>query len=326
MAGTVIRAPNHLGDLVMALPALALGAPDVVVVRRWLLPLLEITRLRATLIPLDRGWNGGLAVAHALRQRGLERGILLPPSLSSALIFRAARLPVRRGTRTDSRGLLLTDPVPADAARGQHRASLYVELVTGRKPAEPPVPALLPTAGGWQQFGACYDGPPRPIGIFPGSNASSRRWSAERFRELARRLVEAGHPVVIFGGPEDAALTATVAVEGATDCGGKTDLPGLAAGLSACRIVITNDSGPMHLAAAVGTRVLAILGAGDPHETGPLGGNHVILRYDSLPCVPCRKNVCPRHGRGNFLPRAERECMELIEVDDVERAFNLMDT
>jgi ADP-heptose:LPS heptosyltransferase len=155
------------------------------------------------------------------------------------------------------------------------------------------------------------------VGVFPGSNASSRRWAPERFAETVRRLAAAGYEVVVFGGPGEEALSREVAGDAALDLGGRTDLPTLAAGLAACRAVLTNDSGPMHLAAAVGTPVVALFGAGDPRETGPLGPGHRVLRHPELGCVPCRKNVCPRAGRGTFLREAARECLGLIGVDEV---------
>jgi heptosyltransferase-2 len=122
---------------------------------------------------------------------------------------------------------------------------------------------------------------------------------------------------VVFGGPGEEALAREVAGGAALDLGGRTDLPTLAAGLASCRAVVTNDSGPMHLAAAVGTPVVALFGAGEPRETGPLGPGHRVLRHAALACVPCRKNVCPRSGRGTFLQEAARECLGLIGVDEV---------
>ena len=122
--------------------------------------------------------------------------------------------------------------------------------------------------------------------------------------------------VLVFGGPQERRLTAQVAGEAAVDLGGRTDLPMLAAGLAECALLVSNDSGPMHLAAAVGTPTVTLQGPADPAVTRPLGGRHVMLRHPELPCVPCVKNVCPRRGRGYVLPDATRECLRLISVDD----------
>jgi ADP-heptose:LPS heptosyltransferase len=81
----------------------------------------------------------------------------------------------------------------------------------------------------------------------------------------------------------------------------------------------------MHLAAAVGTPVVSLWGAGEPRETGPLGPRHAVLRHPELPCVPCRRNACPRSGRGTFLPEAARECLALVTVDEVLAAVRTTD-
>ncbi len=138
-----------------------------------------------------------------------------------------------------------------------------------------------------------------------------------RFQELVALLRGDGHTVLVFGSPTERGLTADVAGDAGLDLGGRTDLTLLSAALASCRLLVTNDSGPMHLATAVGTPVVALFGAGDPAETGPLGPRHHVIRHAELPCIACRKNACPRRGHGNFLPHAERECLELITVDEV---------
>ncbi|MEP6474779.1 MAG: glycosyltransferase family 9 protein [Gemmatimonadota bacterium] len=322
MPGTlVVRAPNHLGDLVLALPALQRARPDAIVVRRPLLPLLEMARLPGQLIPLDRGLVPLIQIAARLRTARYARGVLLTPSLSSAVLFRLAGMPARRGTATDGRSPLLTDRVEPASLANEHRASAYLVLVGDTLPAVPPVPELSPDAHARERWHALIGEARGLIGIFPGSNASSRRWEPGHFGELTHRLADAGKRTVIFGGPGERHLTAAAAGSHGIDLGGKTDLAVLAAGLAECRMLVTNDSGPMHLAAAVGTPTISLWGAGNPAETGPLGAGHRVLRHAELPCVPCRANTCPRSGRGTVLPRAERECLELITVDEVMTAI-----
>ena len=317
--GRVVRAPNHLGDLVLALPALAALQGATIVVAAGLAPLIADTF--DDILPFTRGRAGFLATARALRSRGVRRGILLPPSFSSALLFRAGGVGHLRGLDTDARRLLLADPVARADFDALHRAAGYLLLATGSAPAEPPRPRLAVSGDGIATartlIGAAGR---RVVGVFPGSNASSRRWDAERFREVARQCAAGGDRVVVFGGPDERSLTAFVAGADALDLGGRTDLPLLAAGLASCDILVTNDSGPMHLAGAVGTPVVAMMGAGDPAATGPLGPVRALLVAD-LPCVPCVKNVCPRSGTGFLLPEAERECLRLIEVPAVLRAM-----
>ena len=332
----IVRAPNHLGDLVMAIPALreaagreagvgnrkSGGGADILVVRG-LMPLLTMAGITSEVLPLDRTRSGFWRAVRALRARSYERGILLPPSMSSALIFALGGVRHRRGTRSNHRESLLHDAVPPESLAHIHRSAAYFTLVTGSVPAEPPVPSLTVTEEARERFHALVspDGQ-TTIGLFPGSNASSRRWDSDRYASLARRLTRNGVRVLVFGGPAEQRLTSQVAGEVAIDLGGRTDLLTLAAGLASCAILVTNDSGPMHLAAAVGTPTLSMQGPADPIVTRPLGGEHVMLRHPELPCVPCVKNVCPRTGhKGYVLPDGTRECLRLIGVDDAVEAL-----
>lgn len=328
---TVVRAPNHLGDLVMALPALEAAGPVDVVAARWLAPLLELAgegaRERGAeppvrdVLPLDRGGRGMAAAARELRRRRYARGVLLAPSLSSALLFRLGGVRRRRGSATDGREILLTDPVDLRAAPGIHRIATYLWLATGEIPAEVPAPRVAVPRRHRERWEALLPARRGPrVGIFPGSNASSRRWDPERFAEVARALAGQGLEPVVFGAASERALTAEVAGSWARDLGGRTDLGLLAAGLEGCALVLSNDSGPLHLAAAVGTPTVSLWGAGNPASTGVIGEAHRMLRRPALPCVPCVRNECPRSGAGYELPTAERECLRLIGVAEVEAA------
>jgi heptosyltransferase II len=345
----VIRAPNHLGDFIMALPALAAAPAADLVIARWLTPLAAMLGRSGATIPLDRGRRGLFAAAAALRERRLRSGVLLTPSLSSALLFRLGRVRRVRGTATDARRLLLSEAMPRERLRGLHRTALYLELVTGEAPravttllrdaAPPSDPLVVPLRSTtllplpvlpvpadlreqWRARIGPADGP--TVGIFPGSNARSRRWDADRFAEVARSLARDGARVIVFGAAAEARLTAAVAPDMALDMGGRTDLPMLAAALAECDILVTNDSGPMHLAAAVGTRTLVVSGPADTEETAPGGRGHVYLQRLDLPCVPCVRNECPREGAGFILPEAERECLRLIQAPDVIAAASRM--
>ncbi|HSJ25404.1 MAG TPA: glycosyltransferase family 9 protein [Longimicrobiales bacterium] len=342
MAGPpdLIRTPNHLGDLIMALPALQAAPSADLVVTRWLTPLIALVQRAGDVIPLDRGRAGFIAAVRTLRRRHHESGVLLPPSFSSALLFRAAGVRRVRGAATDGRRLLLSEAIPREQLRDRHRTALYRELVLGTEAADegvgaaPVLPVPAEERERWREQrarlrttlsrgAAAGAGGPR-VGIFPGSNAPSRRWDAERFAAVARGLAAAGVQVEVYGAPAERRITGHVAGDVALDAGGATDLPMLAAALSECDILVTNDSGPMHLAAAVGTRTLVVSGPADTRETAPGGSGHVYLQRLDLPCVPCVKNECPRSGAGFILPEAERECLRLIEVPEVLTAARQM--
>ena len=315
---TIIRAPNHLGDLILALPALEAAGDADVMLPGGLAPLLTMARKSGRVLQLDRGVSGYARAVRGLRNARYESGVLLPPSLSSAVVFALGAVRERRGADTHHRQLLLTSVVTREELTRFHRAAQYYFLVTGSPPAHPLVPRLPVPEQLRSRFRALLPESfsKRLVGVFPGSNAPSRRWPANRFRDLVARLTADGSDVVVFGGPTERALSAEAAAGGGLDLGGRTDLGLLAAGLAACDLVVSNDSGPLHLAAAVGTRTVSLWGAGNPAVTGPPAGPHGVIRHPELYCVPCVKNVCPRHGHGVFLPDAHNECMHLITVDE----------
>jgi heptosyltransferase-2 len=313
-----VRAPNHLGDVVMALPALAADGSDVVVVR-WLAPVLEMAGLPGRILPFDRGLDGWRKAVGALRRSRYREGVLLTPSFSAAWLFRWGGVAHLRGTVGDARTWLLADPVPRSALRGRHRINQY-KLLMGQDPDtearnHPLTPPGAEAARWRERLG---DGAP-VVGLFPGSNAPARRWPAERFVAAGAALARRGVRIVVLGGPGERDLTRRVAegVPGALDAGGATDLPGLAALLSMCNLVVTNDTGPMHLAGAVGVTTVTLWGSSDPAEVRPVGARDARVTGAPLPCKPCFRNQCPRSGAGTLLREAHEECMHLIAIDDV---------
>ena len=151
------------------------------------------------------------------------------------------------------------------------------------------------------------------VGVVPfegGAPLSLRSASTEGAR---------GTRIVVMGGAGEAGLTALVAgaADTALDVGGRTDLADLAALLSLCDLVVTNDTGPMHLAGAVGTPTVSLWGPSDPNEVRQVGASDSRVTGAVLPCKPCRRNHCGRRGRGTVLAVAHGECMRLIEVEAV---------
>lgn len=339
----VVRAPNHLGELILALPALDRAAALaremdagrllVQIVSR-LAPLIRMAGLDADVLEM-RSRRAVVREASALRAAGGRRGILLTPAISAALVFRLAGLEERRGTEGVGRSWMLTERLDRRRFLREHRVLAYLRMVdagAGPEAGPTPIPALRNLEGAEREWRAVrhrmgIDGSAaRTAALFPGANASSRRWPPDRFAALACRLARSGARVLVFGGPGERDLTDRVADAGRAagyrlwSLGGETSLEALVGGLAACDVLVTNDTGPMHVAAALGRPVVAIEGAADPVQTGPIA-RHVRLvgRFD-LPCVPCRKNVCPRRGRGFVLERASLECMRLVVVDEVEAA------
>ncbi|MBN1871576.1 MAG: glycosyltransferase family 9 protein [Candidatus Omnitrophica bacterium] len=160
----------------------------------------------------------------------------------------------------------------------------------------------------------------RPIiAVSPGAKSNIKRWAIWNYRDLINRLVkELNAQVVILGDASDSVLIKEADIRFTTDVvdlSGRTNLCQLASVLRQADLLITNDSAPLHIASAVGTKVLAIFGPTDPKEYGPTGTKDVVIRKE-LNCSPCRKAECSFH----------HECMEYIEVDEVfDRAKEMLE-
>jgi lipopolysaccharide heptosyltransferase II len=154
------------------------------------------------------------------------------------------------------------------------------------------------------------------VAINPGATHAVNRWGEERFASLADRIVAEGRArVVIIGGAEDNPLAKRITSGSRSNplsLAGKTGLAELGAVLERCAVLVTGDTGPMHVATAVGTRVVALFGAADPERTGPVGIGHRVLQASDVACVPCRSRKCTHS--------VYLECMERISVDAVHEA------
>ncbi len=154
------------------------------------------------------------------------------------------------------------------------------------------------------------------IAFNPGASHPVNRWSIAHFAALADMLArKLDARVVIVGGPEDAPLAEELFAQAASKpllLTGKTGLLQLGAVLAQCDALVSGDTGPMHLATAVGLPVVALFGAADPARTGPVGNGHIIMQAENVPCVPCRSRTC---GNPRYL-----ECMEKLSAERVFEA------
>ena len=323
MAGRIIRAPNHLGDVVLALPALLADGADVLVVRG-LAPILRMTLPAERVIPFDRGLRGWSRAVAVLRRGGYREGVLLTPSFSAAWMMKWGGVAELRGTATDGRSWMLTDTIDSVDLEALHRINKY-RVILGQDPSGEPrshridVPGKLVSK--WMSE-LPRSGGGRIVGLFPSANAPARRWPVERFGELARERLRRGDRVVVIGGPGEKEVTARVVADapGAIDLGGRTGIDDLAAVLSVLDLLVTNDTGPMHLAGAVGTPTVSLWGSSDPAEVRQTGAADFGVTGPDLPCKPCFRNHCSRRGAGTILDEAHVECMKLITIEQVREA------
>jgi heptosyltransferase-2 len=326
----VVVAPNWLGDAVMALPAIAAlrrGQPDAsiaVAARPSVAPLFTLAQEVNAVIALTDAGSSQLA--------GHDIALLLPNSFRSALTARLAGVPERWGYSTDWRGLLLTRSVPRPAPR-LHQIDYYRHLVRALGFPDAPeapridVPPELRDAGALLLQQAGWDGRAPVVALAPGAAyGSAKRWPTSAFAELAAGLADEGIACVMVGAGADRATAdkmsqAVGSRMSLIDLVGKTDVPTLAGVLASCRALVANDSGALHLGAALGVNVTAVFGPTDERLTAPRGANsgpqapsseprvtsQVAVLTHSVWCRPCMLRECPLdHG-----------CMKGIAVSQV---------
>ena len=314
----VVRMPNWIGDAVMALPVLeSLAAsgpePDFEVWAAgepWVGDLLP-ARLGvrgALTLPRTRGLKELRAATDALKAHRFEAGLLLTNSFGSALALRLAGIPERWGYARDGRGLLLTRRVPAKAgSQPRHQRDLYLDLLSGLgfRTISPGIGLNVSEeerAAADRTLEAAGCDLSRPLVILnPGAAyGPAKRWPAERFAELGRLFrSRAGADILLVGsaGERELAEAVAAAVGGPVmNLAGRTSLRELAALIGQGRLFVTNDTGPMHIADALGTPILALFGPTDPVVTGPGRARAAVLKID-VPCWPCLYRKCPYDHR-----------------------------
>ncbi len=316
----IVRTPNWLGDAVMSLPALsaiaASGDEVSLLTLEKLAPFYRIAMPGLDVLTMKRsGFLSNIAVAGKMRARGYDRAILMTNSFSSALLIWTAGIRERIGYKSEGRAFLLSSVVDYPAGeREKHLAEEYLELVVAAGyeglPHEP-----LRGLYAWRKknigemSGLSRLGLTRVV-LAPGATfGPAKRWPLRSFIELGQKLVrQPGTRIVVTGSREEKELCRKLAREigdRALSVAGETDLNELMRLLGHCSLVVCNDSGTMHLAAALGCRVLAIFGSSNPRWTAPLGRKTKILKraYD---CSPCYKRKCDR----------KYVCLTSISADD----------
>lgn len=320
----LIIKPSSFGDIVLSLPALAAlhhgrhGAQfDWVVKPEWA-SLLENHSMIRKVIPFPRNWAEWRQTTRKLRQSRYDLIIDLQGLFRSGLLGMMAGGRTRAGfasAREGSRWAYTQRvPVPEEVTHAVDRY-LYLVRCLGAN-TDGPISFPLPE---WPDVESWVDGLWRNEGIqqgevvcviHPGARWPHKRWPIERYKKLSSRLMaEMGYRIVWVGAQR-------VVYDGGLECErvinltGRTTLPQLAALIRRAALLVTNDSGPMHLAAAVGTPVVAIFGPTDPRKTGPYGSGHTVLKKD-FDCSACSRKRCVRGSA----------CIESISVEEVFHAI-----
>jgi heptosyltransferase II len=320
----IVRAPNPLGDAIMSLPAMAAlraalaGRTLIVAASPAVAPLFEEITIAAPneVIALDTRREAG-----ELRQAGADAIVLFTNSFRTAWVSRLARIPQRCGYRAHGRSLLLTRPVRRPRER-VHQSEYYLHLVgelglgvdpgssdRGRSSIQISPATRLRADSLLSTLGVDRSAP--LVGFAPGAAyGHAKRWPPERVAQVIARLGSRGVTCVMVGagGDRDAGRE----IESTLPAGcrvvnliGRTDLRLLTGLLASCHAFVSNDSGAMHLAAAVGVPVAAIFGPTDERVTAPLGEHDVIVHQ--VFCRPCMLRDCP----------IDHRCMRRVSADTV---------
>ena len=316
------RSPNWLGDAVLAtvvLPAIRRRHPQAqidVLAPRGITDVYLRSPHVHRVVAITR-----VDEVDAYRRGRYDRAILGPESFGAA--WRAFRggVPKRMGFATSHRGPLLSRSLPgASSSRSRHQVENYRELASlDGEPLESDVPAVVLEDGWIQEAEALWPEDSRPrVALQPGAAyGPAKRWFPERFAHIAHLLSERGFTVALVGGPGDLEVVSAVKERCPApllDLCGRTGVGVLAAILSRAQLLLTNDTGPMHLAAACGTPTAALFGSTNPLWTRPYGERHRVLR-ESVPCSPCYQRTC-RFGTLCFerlsIERVLRETLEML--------------
>lgn len=342
----LIRSVNWIGDAVMTTPAIS-------VIREYF-PHAEITILANEMVSrlfahhpgIDRivtfdrqgkhhGIAGRLRLAAELRTHKFDLAVIFPNSFDSALVPWLAGIPARIGKCSDGRTLLLNGRyhVPKDRTPC-HEVEYYLNLmeyfgITGEQtPLHLSITSTEESAASALLAKHGIHANDFVLGINPGASyGSAKRWYPDRFAEVARLLAgQWSAKVVIFGGPGETDMAANIEkrLNGtAVNLAGKTSVRELMALIRRCNFFITNDSGPMHIAAAFDVPLVAIFGSTDHTGTSPYNSRAVVVRDNNVECAPCKLRECPTDHRcmtavsEETVVKAALELTERLQTNDV---------
>lgn len=313
----LVRMTNWVGDCLIATPALRKlrelypEAEVDVLVKKNLAVLFENNPYINRVILIQN------SLIQKLKKENYARVYIFPRSWKSAIIAFLAGIPERIGYRNQGREILLTRSFKRKSkVLKKHQSGYYWNLISdgGEIPENEKKADFIidPSIELWakEQFQLKFAGK-KIIGIAPGATyGSAKMWLPERFGQLSRELLKDSNlAVVFFGGPAEAGWVNKMAakIPGAVSYAGKTHLQEFAALMKECDVVLTNDSGPMHIAAAVKVPLVVLFGPTNYENTAPMGKHRLI--HKRVSCSPCLLRHCP----------IDHRCMKQIQTDEVYR-------
>jgi heptosyltransferase-2 len=328
----LIVAPNWIGDAVLSLPVVdgcAQFWPEAdltVLARAGVATLFEARESALRIIEYRKGNDfrriGSLfGLGWRLRREQFNLALLLPNSLSSAMVAWLAGVPERLGYSTDGRGWLLTHRLPdRRKERGLHQVDYYLGLLRSAGVSQVDRIPKLQLKEKCIEMGLTLlsnigvDKRELIIGVHPGAAyGKTKRWFPERFGAVLEQLQKSGRRFLLLGGPGEEIIAQHISMvmdHPPIDLVGQTTLTEALALVSMCSLFLSNDSGLMHVAAALNIPQVALFGSTDPQKTAPLNDRAVVIHPEQISCTPCFERSCPE----------DLECMKAIAVDEVVTA------
>lgn len=324
----LVRSTNWIGDAVMTTPALAAlrshyPAAEIVLLANPLVAELfeNHPSIDRVMVYDKKGWHQGargmMRLLKEVRAERFDAALLLQNAIEAALIASFSLIPRRAGYTTDGRRLLLNYPVKVTAAdKLKHHTDYYVGLLSQLGISGGDGKLALACSDEENQWAESVLKEENIIAINPGAAyGSAKRWLPERFAAVGDALADRyGARILLTGGPGEIEIGADIAAAMQVDplnMIGKTSVREMMALLSKSRLLVTNDSGPMHVATAFSTPIVAVFGPTDHTTTCPASANVKIVRKQ-IDCAPCLLRQCPTDHR----------CMLAITADDVIDAAN----
>jgi heptosyltransferase-2 len=330
----VVRGANWVGDAVMTIPALRLlrrlfpKAHITLATRAWAKGLFaDVQFIDALQVHEGRGLRSVVKQVRQWRQANFDLAVLFPNSLETALVASLARVPLRIGYATDGRQSLLTHPLDVPEWRAsKHEVFYYLRIVAELEwltrheqsfldtqpdgSLEVSVGRQAAARDSLRRHGVVNEGRTL-VALCPGSvNSRAKRWPSERYAALADRLIdELAVEVLLIGSARETEVSLDVSqqmLNKATVLTGQTDLAELVGILSLVDLLVTNDTGPAHIAAALGRPTLVIFGPTNPLTTRPFSPFAEIVR-EPPDCAPCMLRDCP----------IDHRCMTAITPDEM---------
>lgn len=317
----LVIGPRWVGDMVMAQclfsalrdlhPNAAIDVLAPHALARLVLRMPQISRVIDDPLPRGRLALAGRYAAGRRLRGAYGQAYVMQGNWKSALIPFFAGIPRRTGYRKEMRYGLLNNMPPLSKAMKRRTAEMFFNMAEGGAFQNPQLTVdtanqtRLLAENGLRSGGF--------VALMPGAEfGPAKRWPSDRYAAFAERMIARGLDVALLGSPKDGAVAAEIAAAApaVTDLTGKTGLDDAVDILAAARLAVSNDSGLMHVAAAVGTPVLAIYGSTAPENTPPLTERRALI-WLGLDCSPCHSRTCPLQ---------HLDCMNKLDVDRVAEA------